>query len=124
EPSQSSETTSGVVEATPRPAAPAAGSGSKTRFVVWATVVLGLVGGALVVGKRLGAQSVVLENPAPSVVVQAAPPPPTSVTADVPEVTIDISVKPSNAKLYIDGNLVANPYHLTTPRAEGTHEIR
>jgi serine/threonine-protein kinase len=122
--SQSSKTTAGVVEATPRPTAPAAGT-SKARLLMGATVVLGLVGGALFVGKRLGAPNASPDAPVTTVVMQAPPPPSTRVTAEAPpEVAIDISVKPSSAKLYIDGKLATNPYHLTTPRADGAHEIR
>lgn len=90
-----------------------------------ATVVLGLVGGALFVGKRLGAQNASPEPPTPTIIVEATPPPSAPASAEIPpEVAIDISVKPSSAKLYIDGDLVTNPYHLATPRADGAHEIR
>jgi hypothetical protein len=90
-----------------------------------ATVVLGLVGGAMFVGKRLGAPNAAPDPRVTTVVVQPPAPLSTHSIAEAPpEVAIDTSAKPSSAKLYIDGKLVTNPYHLTTPRVDGPHEVR
>lgn len=88
---------------------------------------------AVMVGKSMGSTEQPTSgnekpsDPTPVINTVVAPPAP----APTPEkeiennVTIDISVKPANARLYLDGNKVSgNPYHLKTSRGSAIHEIK
>lgn len=117
------ETPVGVAEATRHaPLESPSATDRKMRGATGAVVVFSIVGLAMFVGTRLGS-SATREETTPVVVATQA-----SSSARLPEaraeVSIDIVVKPVAAKIYVDGSLVTNPYHLTTVRADATHDVR
>jgi serine/threonine-protein kinase len=88
---------------------------------------------AVMVGKTMASSDTpaVTEKPIepllPTIDTNVTPstPAPTQETNLENDVTIDITVRPSNARLYLDGNRVnGNPYHLKTSRGSAIHELR
>ena len=86
---------------------------------------------AVMIGKNMGASDTTTAVPSaePLPVISTVLTPSTAaptVAQDIDNsVAIEISVKPSNARLFLDGSRVqGNPYHLKTSRGSAIHEIR
>jgi serine/threonine protein kinase len=118
--SMPAETAAGTAET--RHAAPTKKDGPM-RFVIGGLAVAGLVAVAVVVGTRLNPQP---QPDKTTPVVVATPPPSQTPAAVAPvDVSIDIAVKPTTAKIYIDGKLApSNPHRIKIARADASHEIR
>jgi serine/threonine-protein kinase len=117
------ETPTSLVEATrhppPEPTGPAT---SHARLALGGAGLVALLGMAVLAGTRFGGAPK-RETPEPVMVASHGAPqtPPPEVPA---EVSIDVVVKPVTAKLYVDGNLVSNPYQSKAVRGENSHEVR
>lgn len=89
---------------------------------------------AVMVGKNMGsndAAAIANDKPVDTVPtintnVSPSPTPTPTPEKDIEnDVAIDIAVKPSNARLFLDGSRVKeNPYHLKTSRGSAIHELR
>lgn len=87
---------------------------------------------AVMVGKNMGSSetpTVATEKPVdiPIINTNIAPPAPAPThEKDIEnDVTIDISVKPTSSRLFLDGSRVnGNPYHLKTSRGSAIHELK
>jgi hypothetical protein len=79
--------------------------------------VLGLFGAALLVGARI--------VPDRRVDTKVATAPPVAPPAQAAEVSVEITVRPASAKIFIDGIPVPhNPHQMKAARSDASHEIR
>ena len=80
--------------------------------------VAAAIGIALMVGKNIGAQDAAPIPTATPIVTQAPPP-------EIPDVQIDVWLKPPTAKLSIDGKLQpAGPFHIKIPKDATVHDLK
>lgn len=87
--------------------------------VVGVAVVLGLAFGSVALGARYLAQKPAAEPPV--AIATAEPPPPPAPT----EITVDLTVRPENARIFVDGAPAGGtPFHHRALARTGNREIR
>ncbi|MBX3229708.1 MAG: serine/threonine protein kinase [Labilithrix sp.] len=82
---------------------------------------------AVLAGKNLGGAPPPppVEEPLPVVATETPPPRPIATEPVDTSITIEVTVRPQNARIFVDGARVAgNPYKMKTSRGSAAHEVR